>query len=78
MMIVVVLSVIMLNVMAPLPLHALHAGCMTCSVCQNVLAYFAAAVSYRCKMFMKLPPAPVHTKSVGVTAVANFIKLFSV
>jgi hypothetical protein len=73
---VVVLSVVMLNVVAPLPLHALHAGCMACSVFQNVPAYFAAAVSYKRKMFMKLPPAPVHTKSVGITAVANFIKLF--
>ncbi len=37
----------------------LHAGC---SVNQNDLAYFTTAVSYRCKMFMKLTPGIVVIK----------------
>ncbi len=31
----------------------LHAGCVTCSVLQNALAYSDTVVSYAHKMFMK-------------------------
>jgi len=31
-------------------------GCLTCTDFQNALAYFDAAVSYTCKMFMTLTP----------------------
>jgi hypothetical protein len=36
-------------------------GCMAWSVLKNALAYFATAVSYMCKMFMKLTPELQHS-----------------
>ncbi len=64
---VVMLNVVMLNVLSPEKLYhpSMSAVCMTCSVFYNALAYFATAVSYTHKMFMKLRP------------VANVIKLFT-
>jgi hypothetical protein len=35
-------------------IHCMHAAFQSF---QNALAYFATAVSYECKMFIKLPPA---------------------
>ncbi len=39
-----------------IPLHALPAGCMKCSIFQDGQVYSDAAVSYKLKMFMKLTP----------------------
>jgi hypothetical protein len=64
----VMLSVIMLSVamLSVVMLNVVGAGKITCTVVncmhgpmpcfQNALAYFATAVSYEGKMFMKLPP----------------------
>jgi hypothetical protein len=61
------LSVVMLNVVAPDKLYhpSMSAVCTTCSAFHHALAYFATAVNYTHKMFMKLRP------------VANVIKLLS-
>jgi hypothetical protein len=45
-----------------LPLYALPAGCMICSVFQNALVYFATALSYVRNMLLKLTPVANDTK----------------